>query len=201
MSRAAVFLDRDGVLVEEVFYCETGETEAPLRPEDVRLLPGTPAAVRALASAGYALVLISNQAGYAKGKTSLRNLWLAHERFVSLLAGEGVTLDGVFYSYSHPEGTVPHFTGHSLDRKPGPYNLFIASAQLDLDLASSWMVGDRETDVECALAAGVTPILLDSPQARPAITRAKFRAKDFADAAAMIVMRTNLAEQKSVAQG
>lgn len=171
MSRPAVFLDRDGVLVEEVFYPETGETEAPLRPEDVRLLPGAAAATRALARAGYALVLLSNQAAYAKGKASLRELWLVHERFVALLAGEAVTLDAVFYSYSHPDGIMPYFSGPSLERKPGPYNLIIAAAQLDLDLTCSWLVGDREFDVACALAAGVRPIQVENarnPSSRPA---------------------------------
>lgn len=155
LSRPAIFLDRDGVLVEEVFYPETGEIEAPLKPEDVRLLPGAGAAAKRLAAAGYKLVVISNQGGYAKGKTSLRALWLAHERFLELMAAEGVAFDGVFYSYSHPEGRAPYFSGPSLDRKPGPYNIFIAAAQLDLDLRRSWMVGDRESDMECGRAAGV----------------------------------------------
>jgi D-glycero-D-manno-heptose 1,7-bisphosphate phosphatase len=159
MSRQAIFLDRDGVLVEEIFYPRTGEREAPLAPEDVRLLPGVAPALRRLAEAGYALVVISNQGGYAKGKTSLRALWLAHERFLALLAEEGVRLDGCYYSYGHPHGTVPHFSGPSLDRKPGPYNIFIAEAQLDLDRQGSWMVGDRETDVACAIAAGLRPVL------------------------------------------
>jgi D-glycero-D-manno-heptose 1,7-bisphosphate phosphatase len=160
MSRPAVFLDRDGVLVEEIFYAHTGECEAPLTAEDVRLLPGAAEALRKLSDAGFALVVISNQGAYAKGKTTLRALWLAHERFVALLAEQGVHLDGCHYSWGHPDGTVAHFSGPSLDRKPGPYNIFVAAAQLDLDLSRSWMVGDRETDVECALAAGVRPILV-----------------------------------------
>jgi len=160
MSRPAIFLDRDGVLVEEIFYAQTGEREAPLAAEDVRLLPGVGAALRKLADAGFALVVISNQGAYAKGKTTLRALWLAHERFVALLAEQGVHLDGCHYSWGHPDGTVAHFSGPSLDRKPGPYNIFIAAAQLDLDLSRSWMVGDRDTDVECAKAAGVRPILI-----------------------------------------
>ena len=98
MSRPAIFLDRDGVLVEEIFYAHTGEREAPLSAEDVRLLPGVAAALRALADAGFALVVISNQGAYAKGKTTLRALWLAHERFVALLAEQGVRLDGCYYS-------------------------------------------------------------------------------------------------------
>jgi D-glycero-D-manno-heptose 1,7-bisphosphate phosphatase len=170
MSRPAVFLDRDGVLVEEIFYPQTGEREAPLAPEDVRLLPGVADALKRLADAGFALVVISNQGGYAKGKTTLRALWLAHERFVALLAEQGVRLDGSYYSYGHPDGTAPHFSGPSLDRKPGPYNIFIAAAQLDLDLSRCWMIGDRETDVECARAAGVRPILIGQgrlPEIRP----------------------------------
>jgi D-glycero-D-manno-heptose 1,7-bisphosphate phosphatase len=187
MSQAAVFLDRDGVLVEEVFYPETGEIEAPLRPEDVRLMPGAAAAARMLAQAGYALVLLSNQAGYAKGKTSLRMLWLVHQRFVALLTLEDVTLDAVFYSYSHQDGVVPYFSGPSLDRKPGPYNLIIATAQLDLDLARCWLVGDRETDVACAEAAGVRPILIEN--ARRPVRRAAgvIGATDLAAAAAIIL--------------
>ena len=164
VSRPAVFFDRDGVLVQEVFYPETGEWEAPLRPEDVRLVDGAALVVRALKDRGYAAVLVSNQGGYAKGKTSLRALWLAHERFVALLAAEGVTLDGVYYSYSHPDGVMPHFSGPSLDRKPGPYNVLIASAQHDLDLSRSWIIGDRESDLRCAESIGMRAILIENPR-------------------------------------
>src|SRR6516165_9767618 len=182
VSRPAVFLDRDGVLVEEIFYAQTVAGEARLRPEDVRLIPGAAPAAHRLAEAGYALVLISNQAAYAKGKTGLRALWLAHERFVELLAGEGVRFDAAFYSYGHPDGIVPHFSGPSLERKPGPYNLFIAAAQLDLDLARSWMIGDRESDVACARAAGVRAILVENPHADLRSPPAVIVAKNLLDA-------------------
>lgn len=187
MSHPAVFLDRDGVLVEEVFYPPSGETEAPLRPEDVRLLPGAAAAALALAQGQYKLVLVSNQAAYAKGKTNLRNLWRVHECFVALLAREGVTLDAVFYSYGHPDGVVPHFSGPSLDRKPGAYNVIVAAAQLDLDLARSWLVGDRETDIACANAAGVQPILVDNPHHLVHRPRGVLTAANLAVAAAIIL--------------
>ena len=170
MSRPAVFLDRDGVLVEEIFYMHTGEREAPLSAEDVRLLPGVAAALKRLAQAGFALVVISNQGAYAKGKTTLRALWLAHERFVALLAEQDVRLDGCHYSWGHPDGTVAHFSGPSLDRKPSPYNILVAAAQLDLDLGRSWMIGDRDSDIACARAAGVRPILIGqgrTPETRP----------------------------------
>jgi D-glycero-D-manno-heptose 1,7-bisphosphate phosphatase len=182
MSRPAVFLDRDGVLVEEIYYPQTGEWEAPLAPEDVRLIPGAAAAARQLRERGFLLVLISNQAAHAKGKTTLRALWLAHERFLGLMAAEGATLDDVYYSYGHPDGIVPHFTGLSLDRKPGPYNLFIAAARLDLDLGRSWMVGDRDTDVTCAHSAGARAILIENPHSPQRGADADIRAKDLGEA-------------------
>jgi D-glycero-D-manno-heptose 1,7-bisphosphate phosphatase len=188
VSRPAVFLDRDGVLVEEVFYPKTGEREAPLRPEDVRLIPGAAAAARGLARAGYALVLVSNQGGYAKGKTTLRSLWMAHERFVKLLAGEEVVLDAVFYAFGHPNGSVPHFSGPSLERKPSPYNLLVAAAQLDLDLAASWLVGDRETDLLCGEQAGVSSILVGSAWASAG--RKKTAVANLAEAARIILERS-----------
>jgi D-glycero-D-manno-heptose 1,7-bisphosphate phosphatase len=191
VSRPAVFLDRDGVLVEELFYPKSGEREAPWRADDVRLLPDAANALRRLAEAGYALVLISNQAAFAKGKTTLRDTWLAHERFAELLAAEGVKLDGVYYSYGHPEGVKPYFSGPSLDRKPNPYNLFVAAAQLDLDLARSWMIGDRETDVECAHAAGVKPILLESCNAPSPKVSPLARAPNLREATAIILADTN----------
>jgi histidinol-phosphate phosphatase family protein len=171
VSRPAIFLDRDGVLVKEVFYPETGEWEGPLRPEDVRLADGAAAALRTFSSNGYATVLISNQGGYAKGKTTLRSLWLAHERFLELLAAQDARLDRVFYSYSHPQGIVPHFSGPSLDRKPGPYNVLIAAAQLDLDLSRSWMIGDLQTDLACAEAIGVRAVLVESSRHGPVMCR------------------------------
>jgi histidinol phosphatase-like enzyme len=74
IDRPAIFLDRDGTLVQEVFYPETGELEAPMYPEDVRLIAGAAAAARRLSDAGFLLILVSNQGAYAKGKTSLRSL-------------------------------------------------------------------------------------------------------------------------------
>ena len=92
----------------------------------------------------------------------------------------------MFYSYGHPNGVMPYFSGPSLDRKPGPYNLFIAAAQLDLDLARSWMVGDRETDVDCAQAAGVRPILVENANYSICRSAGVIGAANFAAAAAII---------------
>jgi D-glycero-D-manno-heptose 1,7-bisphosphate phosphatase len=162
VTTPAVFLDRDGVLVEEIFYSHTGEREAPLRVEDVRLLPGVAPALHRLKSAGYALVVVSNQAAFAKGKTTLRNLRLVHERFLALLDMEDLRLDATYYAYGHPDGVVPYFSGTAINRKPSPYHLFVAAAELDLDLGRSWLVGDQESDIACARAGAVRPILVKS---------------------------------------
>ncbi len=182
IGRPAIFLDRDGVLVEEVFYPETGEREAPMRPEDVRLIAGAAEALRRLAAAGLLLVLVSNQAAHAKGKVSLRSLWLAHDRFQQLLAKEGVTLDGVYYSFSHPHGVTPHFSGASLDRKPSPYQLLIAAARFDIDLGRSWMIGDRETDVMCGHAAGTRAVRIMIDRSGEPVSKAEIVAADLAAA-------------------
>ena len=162
VKRAAVFLDRDGVLVEEIYYRETGEIEAPMRPEDVRLIPEAAAAALRLRAMGFLLILISNQGAAAKGKIGLDSLWRTHLRFTELLLASGVTLDAEYYSFSHPDGVVPGLSGASLDRKPSPYHLMVAAARFDLDLGRSWMVGDRSTDVDCGRAAGAMTIRIDT---------------------------------------
>ncbi len=74
------------------------------------------------------------------------------------LPRQAYRLDGFYYSYGHPDGVVPHFSGCSLERKPNPYFIYVAAAQHDIDLTRSWFVGDRETDIECGLAAGLGTI-------------------------------------------
>ena len=182
VKRAAVFLDRDGVLVEEIYYPETGEIEAPMRPEDVRLVPEAAAAALRLKMMGFLLILVSNQGAAAKGKIGLDSLWRAHQRFTELLSTEGVALDAEYYSFSHPDGVVPGLSGASLDRKPSPYNLMIAAARFDLDLSRSWMVGDRSTDVDCGRAAGAMTIRIGAKVP----TDADGRAGSLAEAAEII---------------
>src|SRR5215470_17804278 len=143
--RAAAFLDRDGVINEDVFYPATGEWEAPMRPEDVVLRPGAIEGLVRLKALGHALILVSNQGAYAKGKAPLAALWQVHLRLVALLGAHDLAFDDCFYSYTHPDGSVPHVSGASLERKPSPYFLLVAAARHDIDLARSWMIGDRDS--------------------------------------------------------
>ncbi|MFI5021272.1 MAG: D-glycero-alpha-D-manno-heptose-1,7-bisphosphate 7-phosphatase [Alphaproteobacteria bacterium] len=184
----AVFLDRDGVLTEEVYYRRTGRWEAPLVPEDLVLRPGVGAALRGLADGGYALFLVSNQGAYAKGNTTLQSLWGVHRRLIGLLAAEDAHLKDCFYAFGHPEGVVPHFSGSSVERKPSPYFLLVAAARYEIDMSRSWMVGDQDIDVACGRAAGVRTILVANPHAEERASRSSpdFRAGELGEAAAII---------------
>jgi D-glycero-D-manno-heptose 1,7-bisphosphate phosphatase len=160
-----VFLDRDGVINEDVFYPESNEWEAPLHPDHLVLRPGVMAALLRLQSLGCALVLVSNQAAYAKGKVALTELMAVHDRLLEWLTASGVEFSEFCYSYTHPEGIVPGFSGPSLARKPGIYFLVTSAARHGIDLSRSWMVGDRDTDIMCGKAAGARTVLVANPRA------------------------------------
>jgi D-glycero-D-manno-heptose 1,7-bisphosphate phosphatase len=140
--RPALFLDRDGVLNELVWYGDTREWESPRVPEDLRLLPGAAEAAAALVAAGWPLFLVSNQPSFAKGKTTLEALKAVHVRLQEELARAGGFLEEAYYCYHHPQGKVPGYAGPCPCRKPSPHFLLEAARAHRLDLGRSWMVGD-----------------------------------------------------------
>jgi D-glycero-D-manno-heptose 1,7-bisphosphate phosphatase len=152
MTRPAVFLDRDGTLVEEVPYLHD--------PDQVALLPGVAQALARLAGAGYGLVVVTNQAGLARGLYDEAAVARVHRRLGELLAGAGVALDGVYYCPHHPQGLVAGYARACRCRKPGPGMLEAAAGRLGLDLGVSFLVGNHPTDVGAAVAAGVTPLFV-----------------------------------------
>jgi D-glycero-D-manno-heptose 1,7-bisphosphate phosphatase len=161
--RAGAFLDRDGVLNELVTDPVSGAAESPLNVEDVRLMPGAAAAAACLARAGFALVCVSNQPAAAKGKVSVAQLYAVHARVTELLAQEGVTLAASRLCLHHEQGVIPALSGSCDCRKPAPGMLLEAATALDLDLASSWMVGDTDADVAAGKAAGCRTLLIRHP--------------------------------------
>jgi D-glycero-D-manno-heptose 1,7-bisphosphate phosphatase len=162
MSQPAVFLDRDGTINENVLNVASGKWEAPLTVAQLRLLPGAVNALRALQEAGYALVLVSNQPNHALGKASLESMAAIHDSMTTRLANTGVTFTDAYYCHHHPDGHTPGFSGPCVCRKPSPHFLNHAASCHKFDMACSWMVGDRGTDVACGKAAGVHTILLTS---------------------------------------
>jgi D-glycero-D-manno-heptose 1,7-bisphosphate phosphatase len=155
-GRPALFLDRDGTLVEEVPYLHD--------PARVVLLAGV-GALAGVAAAGYALVVVTNQAGVARGLYDEAAVAAVHRRLAELLAGAGVRLDAVLHCPHHPSGTVPGYTRRCRCRKPGPGMLETAADRLGLDLAASFLVGNHPTDVGAAVAAGVTPLYVTTGDA------------------------------------
>jgi D-glycero-D-manno-heptose 1,7-bisphosphate phosphatase len=160
---AAAFLDRDGVINEGMPDPDTGMLESPLRVEDVRLLPAAVPAMRALASAGYALICVTNQPAAAKGKVSLDELRAMHERVLELLAAEGIRLDASRLCPHHPDGVVDELSGPCSCRKPAPGMLLDAARVLELDVPRSWMLGDTDSDVLAGAAAGCRTALIEYP--------------------------------------
>jgi len=185
----AAFLDRDGVLNEGVPDPETGLLESPLHPDQVCLLPGVGAALRELAAAGYLLVGASNQPAAAKGKVSLEELIATQERVLELLAAEGVHLDGFKLCFHHPQGTIEGLSGSCECRKPAPAMLLEAAAELSIDLANSWMIGDTDADVGAGRNAGVRTVLVEyagSSHKRDGVLTPDLRVADLPAAVAAI---------------
>lgn len=143
MNRA-VFLDRDGVLNEEMGdYVWT--------PERFRIVPGVPASLARLKAAGYRLVVVTNQAGIAKGLYTSANVRACHEL---LQQACGHALDALYFSANHPS------VSESIFRKPDSGMLEKAIARFALDSARCWLVGDRARDLEAGARVGVPGILV-----------------------------------------
>ena len=170
MMRRAVFLDRDGVLVCAAPMKEYAH--GPLTLEDFSLLPGVAEPVQRMRDAGFLTVLATNQPGIARGQMSWDTLNEMHRILQSM-----VPLDGV--------EVCPHRDSDAcVCRKPKPGMLLAAADKLGIDLGASYFIGDTDRDVNAALAAGVTPILIDWPYNRG--VRVQYRVKDLAEAAVLI---------------
>jgi D-glycero-D-manno-heptose 1,7-bisphosphate phosphatase len=150
--RPAVFLDRDGVLIEDAHYVGS--------PDRVQLIPGAAEAVAGLNRAGWAVVVVTNQAGVAKGLFTPAAVEAVHAFLAEQLAGYGARIDGFYFCPHHPEGEVAAYRSRCACRKPAPGMLRAAAADLGLDPARSWMIGDRETDLEAGAAAGCRTVLV-----------------------------------------
>ncbi len=161
--RAAVFLDRDGVLNELVDDPDSGAGESPLSVEEVQLIPGAAQAMARLQRAGYVLVCVTNQPAAAKGKVSVAQLLAVHGRMTELLAQEGVNVVASRLCLHHVDGVVPELSRRCDCRKPAPGMLLEAAGSLGLDLARSWMVGDTDADVLAGRAAGCRTMLIRNP--------------------------------------
>lgn len=163
-DRPAIFLDRDGVIVDPVVRSDTdGRAETPLDPDAIRLSAGAAGGIRALRRVAWLLVVVSNQPAAAKGETDRAGLRAVHERIVTLLARCGARIDEWRYCLHHPDAVDPLLRGPCDCRKPAPGLLLDAAVDLGIDLEGSWMVGDTSADAGAARAAGVRFALIEHP--------------------------------------
>ena len=144
MNRA-VFLDRDGTLITEKNYLR--------RPEDVVILPGAVAGLKRLGDAGFKLFIVSNQSGVGRGYFTLADVERVNEHLTRELARAGVRLEKIYFAPEAPDQP-------SRGRKPSPQFLFDARDEFGVDLAQSFMIGDKLLDLECGWNAGVKQSIL-----------------------------------------
>ena len=151
-QHAAVFLDRDGTINEEVGYLD--------RLEKLRLIPGAAEAVRLINRSGMKAVVVTNQSGVARGLFDEAFLGAVHLRLREMLRAEGAVLDGLYYCPHHPREGRGIYLRQCDCRKPAPRLLLNAVAELSLDPKRSLMIGDTLRDVEAAARIGVPAILV-----------------------------------------
>ncbi|HTR43292.1 MAG TPA: HAD family hydrolase [Pseudomonadales bacterium] len=142
MNRA-IFLDRDGTMIEEANYLS--------RPEQVKIFPATPRGLKRLAEAGFKLFIVSNQSGVGRGYFTIADVEKVNEKLLADLGG--IRFEKIYIAPEKPEDP-------SRGRKPSPQFLFDARDEFDVDLAQSYMIGDKLIDLECGWNAGVKASIL-----------------------------------------
>jgi D-glycero-D-manno-heptose 1,7-bisphosphate phosphatase len=174
LLKPAIFLDRDGVLNEDVGYV--------YRPEDLTILDGVVESLTTLKAKGFLLIVVTNQSGVARGKFDLKavNAFNTHLE-KSIIDQGGPQIDRFFVCPHHPDGVVKEYAKNCDCRKPAPGLILEAAKVFGIDLKKSWMVGDKDSDVLCAKNAGVHAILAQSDK-YPQSTKGVSLASDLKDA-------------------
>ena len=147
MKRPAVFIDRDGTISEEVGYVN--------HPSRFRLFPYSAEAIRILNDSGWLAIVVTNQAGVARGYFSEDVIRKIHQQLVSALHAESARLDAIYYCAHHPSVGEPPYRLDCDCRKPKPGLIEQAGRDFEIDMASSWIAGDRYSDIELARNAGL----------------------------------------------
>ena len=151
--RPMVLLDRDGVLNIDTGY--------PHKPEDIVWTEGVFEALTLLASRGYRLVVVTNQSGVARGYFSEADLLQLHDWMAREFGRRGLAIDAFLYSPTHPEASIAAYRMDHEDRKPRPGMITRAFARFPTDESASFLVGDRQSDMEAARAAGIAGYLFE----------------------------------------
>lgn len=182
MKRPAVFVDRDGTLIEEAGYLD--------RLERLVVYPWSIDAVRLLNRAGFSVFVVTNQAGVARGLVDESFVHEAHRHLTAMFAAGGAQISACYYCPHHPDATVAAYRQTCDCRKPKPGMIRRAAQEFSLDLSRSFLAGDKWIDIESAQAAGVAGILVRTGYGESEARRAR----DGVEAAAVV---SNLMEAVS----
>jgi D-glycero-D-manno-heptose 1,7-bisphosphate phosphatase len=169
----AVFVDRDGTIIEDRDYCSD--------PNDVKVFPGVPEALRRLKSNGFKIIIITNQSGIGRGLLTVEQYRTVETEVLGQLGAN--LIDATYF--------CPDLPGqHSICRKPAPGMIVEATRKHEIDLSRSFLIGDKEIDIECGHNAGVRSIRVKTgPQRDAADSKADWIAQDL-PAAAEIILKT-----------
>jgi len=196
VPRRAVFLDRDGTIHEERDFLSD--------PALLRLERGAAAGLRRLEEAGFALIVITNQSGVARGYHTEDDVRRVNAALSEMLAAEGVHIESYYHCPHHPEGAVPKYSFVCDCRKPAPGLILQAAKDADIDIGASYMVGDFTRDVKAGRAAGVRTVLVRTGYGRKSESEvigqglADYIADDLADAAEWIIRDSGITGGKGV---
>ncbi|MGB0578978.1 MAG: D-glycero-alpha-D-manno-heptose-1,7-bisphosphate 7-phosphatase [Limisphaerales bacterium] len=144
-DKPAVFLDRDGTLnIERTYLCD---------PDKLEFFPDVVDSLTTLRDAGFLLFIVTNQSGIGRGYYTEEDMHAVNNRLVELLAPAGIKFEQIYYAPEHPDEESP-------GRKPSPQFLLDAARDHGVDLAASYMIGDKLSDIRCGWNAGVHRSLL-----------------------------------------
>jgi D,D-heptose 1,7-bisphosphate phosphatase len=157
MTNRAVFLDRDGVINSYVYQPDFGTVDSPSNPGEFHVIDGVPETIKAIGDLGFLVIVVSNQPGIAKGKFTPALLDAVTSKMRRACHD---AIHDIFYCLHHPNAALPELRADCNCRKPKPGLLLQAAEKWNIDLASSFMIGDGLTDIAAGHAAGVATILV-----------------------------------------
>ena len=152
--RPAAFLDRDGVINVDRGYT--------FRPEHLEFTPTAIEGIRLLNEAGYSVLVVTNQSGVARGLYGVAEVEAFHTHMNAALAEAGAHVDGFYHCPYHPDGTVAAYAVEHEDRKPGTGMIRRAMREWNVDPDASFLIGDKQSDLDAAAAAGLSARLIES---------------------------------------
>jgi D-glycero-D-manno-heptose 1,7-bisphosphate phosphatase len=152
MLKKAIFLDRDGVIVEDTGYISS--------PEELILFPDVIPVLKKLQHS-FRLIVVTNQSGVARGYFTEDDLFAINERVIQMLADYGIGLDAIYYCPHHPEVGKDEYRIKCECRKPKPGLLLLAAEEFGIELDKSFLIGDQETDIQAGRAIGIKTIKIN----------------------------------------